>query len=104
MIVSYILSQVALKPELGLIFEELPRSWGTTILFRSIEPGVENAECRFSELAAQAAARGETAIGVVTSTADGRQVRLNPGADAGWTREDVEQVIVLGTVSRPAAV
>ena len=104
MIVSYILSQVALKPELGLIFEELPQSWGTTILFRSLEPGVENAEFSFTELAAQAAARGETAIGVVTSSADGRQTLLNPGADASWTCESIEQVIVLGAVSRPGAV
>lgn len=103
MIVSYILSQVALKPELGLIFEELTQSWGTTILFRTPGPGVKNAECSFSELAAQAAVRGETAIGVVTSSAAGRQTLLNPGADARWTCEDIEQVIVLGAVSRSAA-
>jgi len=102
MIVSYILSQVALKPELGLIFQELTQSWGTTILFRSPEPGAERAICSFSELAAQAAARGETAIGVVTSSAGARQTRLNPGADTRWTCEEIEQVIVLGNVSRPA--
>lgn len=102
-IVSYILSQVVLKPELGLIFEELAQSWGTTILFRSPGPGVGTAECGFSELTEQAAARGETAIGVVTSGAGGRQTLLNPGADARWAYQDVEQIIVLGAVSKPAA-
>jgi hypothetical protein len=101
MVVSYILSQVALEPELGLIFQELTQSFGTTILFRSPEPGTEQADCSFSELAAQAAARGETAIGVVTSSAGARQTNLNPGADARWTCEEIEQVIVLGFESRP---
>jgi uncharacterized membrane protein len=102
MIVSYILSQVALKPELGLIFEELTQSWGTTILFRTPEPSVEKGESSFLELAAQAAARGETAIGVVISNADGRQTLLNPGVDARWPCEEIAQVIVLGNVPRPA--
>ncbi|MEA3242505.1 MAG: hypothetical protein U9Q19_03585, partial [Pseudomonadota bacterium] len=95
MIVGYILSQVALKRELGLIFQELTQSGGTTIMFRSLDPGMGKADCRFSELAAQAAARGETAIGVVTSSAGARQTRLNPGADARWGCEEIEQVIVL---------
>jgi hypothetical protein len=103
MVVSYILSQVALEPELGLIFEELTQSFGTTILFRSPGPKTEKADCRFSELAEKAAARGETAIGVVTSSAGARQTRLNPGADAHWACEEIEQVIVLGFESRPAA-
>jgi hypothetical protein len=98
MVISYILSQVALKRELGLIFQELTQSWGTTILFRSLDPGIGKDDCRFSELAAQAAARGETAIGVVTSSAGARQTLLNPGADAHWTGEEIEQVIVLGGV------
>jgi hypothetical protein len=99
MIVSYILSQVALEPELGLIYQELIQPFGTTILFRALETGFEKAECSFSELAAQAAARGETAIGIVTSSAGARQTCLNPGADAHWTCEEIEQVIVLAHVS-----
>jgi hypothetical protein len=98
MVVSYILSQVTLEPELGLIFEELTQSSGTTILFRSLEPKTGKADCSFSELAEQAAAQGETAIGVVTSSAGARQTRLNPGADARWACEEIEQVIVLGAV------
>ena len=47
MIVSYILSQVALKPELGLVFQELTQSWGTTILFRSPEPGTGETVLQF---------------------------------------------------------
>jgi hypothetical protein len=100
MIVSYILSQVALKPELGLVFQELTQSWGTTILIRSPESGTGETDCSFSDLAAQAATRGETAIGVVTSDAGARQTCLNPGADSRWACEDIEQVIVLGTMPR----
>ena len=98
MVVSYILSQVALEPELGLIFQELTQSFGTTILFRSPATGIEKADYSFSELAAQAVARGETAIGVVTSSAGARQTRLNPGADARWTCDEIEQVIVLARI------
>jgi len=100
MVVSYILSQVALEPELGLIIQELTQSSGTTILFRSPEPGMEEAACSFADLAAQAAARGETAIGVVTSNAGARRTRLNPGAETRWACEDIEQVIVLGATPR----
>ena len=103
MVVSYILSQVALEPELGLIFQELTQSFGTTIMFRSLEPGIEKDGCSFSDLAAQAAAHGETAIGVVTSSAGSRQTHLNPGADARWACGEIEQVIVLGFKDRPGA-
>jgi hypothetical protein len=72
MVVSYILSQVALEPELGLIIQELTLSFGTTILFRSLELG----------------------------SAGVRQTRLNPGAESRWACKDIEQVIVLGTVLR----
>jgi len=39
-------------------------------------------------------------IGVVTSNAGARQTYLNPGADSPWACEDIEEVIVLGAVSR----
>mgnify|MGYP001818442369 FL=1 len=100
MIVSYILSQVALKPELGLVFQELTQSWGTTILFRSPELDTAGTDISFADLSAQAAARGETAIGVVTSGNGCRQTLLNPGAGSRWTAEEIERVIVLGAVSR----
>lgn len=100
MIVSYILSQVALEPGLGMVFEELTQSWGTNILFRSPEPVTGESVYRFSDLAAQAAAQGETAIGVVTSSDGARQTRLNPGADSRWRCEEIDRVIVLGAVPR----
>jgi len=98
MIVSYVLSQVALERELGLIFQELAQSWGTTILFRSLERGTESAEFSFSELSEQAALQGETAIGVVTSSSAERRLQLNPGAGTRWACSEVEQVIVLGSL------
>ena len=104
MIVSYILSQVALEPELGLVFQELTQSWGTTILFRSPDSGNGQTVCSFSDLVAKAAARGETAIGVVTTSDGARQTRLNPGADSRWTLDEIEQVVVLGTVQNNSSV
>jgi hypothetical protein len=100
MIVSYILSQVALKPELGLIFQELTQSWGTTILFRSPELDTAGTDISFADLSAQAAVRGETAIGIVTTGNGARRTLLNPGVESRWTTEEIEQVIVLGAVSR----
>jgi len=98
MIISYILSQVALEPELGLIFQELTQFSGTTILFRSLKPGVRKADCSFSEIVAQAASKGETAIGVVVTGAGANRTILNPGSESRWAYEHIEQVIVLGTV------
>ena len=99
MIVSYILSQVALEPELGLVLQQLTRSRGTKILFRAPEQAPILTECRFSEIAEQMAARGETAIGVVTSSGGKQQTHLNPGADARWALEEIDRVIVLGAAN-----
>ena len=53
-------------------------------------------ECRFAEIAEQMAARGETAIGVVTSSGGTPQTHLNPGADSRWALAEIDKVIVLG--------
>jgi hypothetical protein len=53
---------------------------------------------RFRRWAQESALRGETAIGVVTSSDGARQTRLNPGADVRWACEEIELVIVLGAV------
>jgi Trk K+ transport system NAD-binding subunit len=100
MIVSYILSQVALEPELGLVLQQLTRSRGTTIQFRTLDLESAAEDCAFVDLREQAAARGETAIGVVTNTAGKRQSHLNPGAGVRWSREEIERVIVIATVSQ----
>jgi hypothetical protein len=45
------------------------------------------------------AARGETAIGVVTSSGGKPQTHLNPGADARWALDEIDRVIVLGAAN-----
>lgn len=99
MIVSYILSQVALEPELGLILQELTRSRGNKILFRTYTPENSQGDCSFGEFAEQAALRGETALGVVTNTAGVSQTQLNPGSETRWKCAEIDQVIVLGAMS-----
>lgn len=99
MIVSYILSQVALEPELGLILQELTRLQGTNIQFRTITSESDQGDCSFGELAEQASLRGETAIGVVTSAGGASKTQLNPGLEARWARAEVDRVIVLGTLT-----
>lgn len=101
MIISYILSQVAFEPELGLVLQQLTRSSGAKIQFRSLDRVSAHGDCRFADIVEWAAARGETAIGVVASSDGNRETNLNPGADSRWTYEEIDQVIVLGAASSP---
>ena len=71
MIVSYILSQVALEPELGLIFrgtDPILGYYNSVSLTRA--GGRECGAAVFRSLLRRPLRRGETAIGVVTSSAE----------------------------------
>lgn len=100
-LLSHVLAQVALRPELGVVVEELFTVEGAELHFREAEElGALGRPIRFRELQERAWAQGELALGVRLSAGlrepDGGMV-LNPGPDAMWTLGAEDAVLVLST-------
>ncbi len=93
-IVSYILSQVALKPELGRVFRELLQPQGQSLGFLEITES--GAALSFEEAAAAASERGFLALGVVAGAVDGGRLTLNPPRTLRWTTAPGDRLVVLG--------
>ena len=101
LILSHMLAQVALRPELRSVFDELFGPGGAEISFAGAERyGVAGREVRFADLQARAAGFGEIALGVRLSARAGEWsagVRLNPPREQRWTLDPDDEVVVLAT-------
>jgi hypothetical protein len=101
-IVSRILAQVALRPELGPVFDELFGPSGCAVTFQEAsELGVAGRDVGFEDIQLAAGARGAVALGIriardATQPTGG--LRLNPSRDKRWTLEPGDQVIILDEV------
>lgn len=96
--VSYLLSQVALRPELGAIFTELSLPWGAQIVLQPAEEYLAtNGPVRFGDLDRAAASRGEIALGF--QLGEGGLV-LNPGRDTDWVLAAGDEVVVLASYAK----
>ncbi|HEU4829441.1 MAG TPA: TrkA C-terminal domain-containing protein [Gemmatimonadales bacterium] len=101
-IVSRILAQVALRPELGPVFDEIFGPSGCAISFTAADAlGVGGREVSFDEIQQAAGAHGAVALGIrvardATHATGG--IRLNPAREKRWTLEPGDQVIVLDEV------
>jgi hypothetical protein len=102
-VVSYMLSQVALRRELATIFQELFQPWGPQIV---LEPAPEylakNGPLRFGDLEYAAAARGEIALGLRRTQGPDAGLALNPDRDAEWTLAPGDEVVVLTSYADPS--
>jgi hypothetical protein len=101
-IVSHMLAQVALRPGLGGVFDELFGPEGAEILFRPAGScGLAGREVGFAALQAASAARREIALGVRFARerdGHGGGIRLNPSRSARWTLAPDDEIVVLVTV------
>jgi len=95
MVVSYMLSQVALEPGLGLVFNELAQPSGTSIALRKVVSRTGDSDANFAELSAVARAAGELAIGLVSPNVNGGRVVLNPDRDFRWSPSVDDRLVVL---------
>ncbi|WP_341938759.1 CASTOR/POLLUX-related putative ion channel [Marinimicrobium sp. C2-29] len=97
LILSHLLAQVALRPELRLVFGDLFTEGGAEILFRPPEHyGIKSA-LPFWKLEALAAERGETAMGVYYAQpqSNGQRLQLNPARNAALTIKPEDEVVIL---------
>ena len=96
MLVSYMLSQVALRRELGAVFDVLTDPGGPEL---TLVPAAEYFPCEepvcFSDIQQAAHEHGEIALGLRIEQAGSRQVVLNPDRTEYWQLADGDQLIVL---------
>ncbi len=110
LLVSYLLSQVALRRELNAVYAELSRSGGAQM---AMVPAAELAPgptaVRFADLERAAAARGEIALGVRRAAAaeaseePGGGLELNPDRASTWSFGPGDEVVVLRSSAEPGA-
>lgn len=98
LVLSHLLTQVALRPELQTVFDELITSGGAEITFRPLPDYTASASVSFEELESAAAASGETALGVRGRSTGA--VELNPSKQAAWDEPADHELIVLVTTTR----
>jgi hypothetical protein len=102
MLVSYMLSQVALRRELAAIFAELSRPWGAQIVLQpALEYLATNGPVRFEELECAAAAGGEIALGLRRTRGADAGLALNPDRDAEWALAPGDEVVILTSYADP---
>lgn len=99
MILSHIMSQVALRRELRVVFDDMFGPEGTEIFFRSADNyGLCGREVDFAEIRHAVARRNETALGLRlcrrTSSGDD-EVLINPPRDRKWTLGGRDHLVVL---------
>ena len=98
LVLSHLMTQVALWPELQFVFEELINVGGAEITFRPVTEYTDSARVSFDELEAAAAAHAETALGVRTTSTG--QIELNPSKQTTWDELADLELITLVTTSR----
>ncbi len=96
LILSHLLAQVALRPELRLVFDELFTEGGAEVFFRSPKDYGIQGSLPFWRLETMAGERGETALGVYYHEArNGRRLQLNPERDAALDISPQDQLVIL---------
>lgn len=98
LLVSYTLSQVALRQELAVLAAELTRPRDAQLLLLPAQEYLAmDARARFEDVERAAAARGEIALGVRRSEGPEIGLASNPGRDMQWTPVPGDQVLVLAS-------
>ncbi|MGD8176694.1 CASTOR/POLLUX-related putative ion channel [Marinimicrobium sp. ARAG 43.8] len=96
LVLSHLLAQVALRPELRAVFDELFTVGGAEIVFRSPAEYSIGGALPFWKLERLAAERGETAMGVFYAHAvDGRRLHLNPARETALDFQPEDQLVIL---------
>ncbi|MDQ2076942.1 hypothetical protein [Marinimicrobium sp. ABcell2] len=97
LILSHLLAQVALRPELRLVFDDLFTEGGSEVLFRHPQDYGIKASLPFWKLESLAAEKGETALGVYyrTPQANGHRLQLNPQRDAALDITQEDELVIL---------
>jgi ion channel POLLUX/CASTOR len=107
LVLSHIMAQIALRPDLRVVFEDLFGAEGPEIFFRPIDRyGLCGRDVTFTDVWHAAAARNESALGVRLRCRGERgddEILVNPPRDRSWRLRDGDELVVLATYQVPAA-
>jgi hypothetical protein len=99
---SYMLSQVALRRELGAVFSELFGAGGPALALAPATDYVETGTgVTFGAVQQAAHARGEIAMGLRMPGAGRPGLLLNPDREQAWQLGDADELILLGRSAEP---
>lgn len=106
LVLSHILAQIALRPDLRVVFEELFGAEGPEIFFRPVSRyGLVGRDATFTEVCHAAAAQNETALGVRLRCRGDRggddEILVNPPRDRSWRFREGDELVVLAIYTSP---
>ncbi len=97
-VISFMLSQIALRREMASVFAELCRVGGPQIELRRLNPDQYPDPVGFAELSATALQRGDIALGLMFEE---QGVLLNPDRSTQWKIQQGDQLVILTTNREP---
>ncbi len=97
LLLSHLMTQVALRRELQAVFDELFMVGGAEIAFRHFTRYAHSGDLTFEDLERAAAALGETALGVRSRSTG--EVELNPPKDRAWREPGEHDLVTLSTTN-----
>ncbi len=100
-VASFLVSQVALRPQLVGVFHELTKPWGAQIVLHPASEWLRGdaTPIRFEDLEHLAAERGQIALGVQIANGE---LQLNPGREVEWALGPADRIVTLATFEEPA--
>lgn len=106
LVLSHILAQIALRPDLRAVFEELFGAEGPEIFFRPVSRyKLAGRDVTFTDVCHAAAAHNETALGVRLQCRGDRngedEILVNPPRDRSWRFREGDELVVLATYTHP---
>lgn len=102
LVLSHIMAQIALRPDLRVVFEDLFGAEGPEIFFRPASRyGLVGRDVTFADVCHAAAASNETALGVRVRCRGDRngddEILVNPPRDRSWRMREGDELVVLAT-------
>lgn len=99
MLLSHMMAQVALRPELRVVFDDLFGPGGPEIFFRPVSSyRLEGKEVDFEAVRRAAAEHNETALGLRLSSPDPKadgEILINPAREDRWSLREGDELIVV---------
>ena len=100
-LISYFMSQIALRREMAAVFSEISSTWGTQII---LEPATNfmptHKPVQFSDIEDAAGENGLIALGLQQGSGINARLELNPGKDSQWELIPDDKVVVLATFEK----
>jgi hypothetical protein len=101
LLLSHIMAQIALRPDLRAVFEDLFGAEGPEIYFRPArEYGLADKDVTFTDVFHAVAAHNETALGVrlrCRGEQGDDEILVNPPRDRSWRLREGDELVVLAT-------